>query len=186
MLSSPINLYATKRCGKSKSSSKDSLISLNDLQKTGNETDQSTDMDQSRGFASIDECGITSPDERVETNFPILQYEKFIDLKQFVKDELHANCAIIMEEMKRMRKDVARLDEMIQSKDEKIKRLESGVGIAFRFRPIWDCRYNRKPGMVIEKLQAVNEKQVETVIAQIRVTYKLYTVVMLLCLCKYD
>ncbi|KAK3578986.1 hypothetical protein CHS0354_034782 [Potamilus streckersoni] len=32
-----------------------------------------------------------------------------------------------MEEMKRMRKDIVRLDEMIQSKDEKIKRIESSI-----------------------------------------------------------
>ncbi|KAL3854988.1 hypothetical protein ACJMK2_014220 [Sinanodonta woodiana] len=84
-------------------------------------------MDQSRGNASFEDYGNNSQAVRVEGSIPILQYETFKDLKQFVKDELNVISANIMEELKRMRKDNVLLGEIIQSKDDTIKRLESCI-----------------------------------------------------------
>ncbi|KAL3874081.1 hypothetical protein ACJMK2_037144 [Sinanodonta woodiana] len=87
-------------------------------------------MDRLRGNTSFGDCGNNSQGERVEISIPIFHSEKCIDLKQFVKDELNVLCAIcanIMEEIKRMENDNVRLDEMIQIKNETIKRLESCI-----------------------------------------------------------
>ncbi|KAK3587998.1 hypothetical protein CHS0354_014519 [Potamilus streckersoni] len=54
------------RDGKSKPDRTDSLSCLNNVPKTG----QSSAMDQSRSSASLDECRINCPDERVETIVP--------------------------------------------------------------------------------------------------------------------
>ncbi|KAL3875720.1 hypothetical protein ACJMK2_033645 [Sinanodonta woodiana] len=84
-------------------------------------------MDQSRGNTPFEEYGNNSQPKRVESSIPILQNETFIDLKQFVKDELNAISASITEELKRMRKENVRLGEIIQSKEDTIKKLESCI-----------------------------------------------------------
>ncbi|KAL3847019.1 hypothetical protein ACJMK2_017956 [Sinanodonta woodiana] len=131
-------------------------------------------MDQSRGNASIEDYRNNSQPERVESSIPILQYETFIDLKQFVKDELNAISANVTEELKRMRKDNVRLGEIIQSKDDTIKRLESCIDksreselrLESDLHVMADVIKNQ--AMTIEKLQAVNDRQIETVSAQVR------------------
>ncbi|KAL3881468.1 hypothetical protein ACJMK2_027907 [Sinanodonta woodiana] len=79
-----------------------------------------------------------------------------------------------MEELKRMRKDNVCLGETIQSKDDTIKRLESCIdkSMASELRLESDLRVTedviKNQAMTIEKLQAVNDKQIETVSAQMR------------------
>ncbi|KAL3870928.1 hypothetical protein ACJMK2_038956 [Sinanodonta woodiana] len=162
------------RYGKRRPSRIDSVSCLKNLQETSQAIDQSNDIDQSRGNTSIEDYGNNSQPERVESSIPILQYETFIDLKQFVKDELNAISANITEELKRMRKDNVRLGEIIQSKDDTIKRLESCIDksreselrLESDLHVMADVIKNQ--AMTIEKLQAVNDRQIETVSAQMR------------------
>ena len=131
-------------------------------------------MDQSTSNTSIGDFGNISQAEKVESSIPILQYETLIDLKQFIKDELNAICVSIMEEMKRMKKDNVRLGEMIQSKDDTIKRLESCIDKSRESELRLESDLHamadviKSQAMTIEKLQAVNDKQIETVSAQMR------------------
>ncbi|KAK3592850.1 hypothetical protein CHS0354_028930 [Potamilus streckersoni] len=77
-------------------------------------------------------------------------------------------------EIKRMRKDIVRLDEIILSKDKKIKRLESNFDKAKESKLRLGSDLNvmadviKCQEMVIGRLQAVNKKQTETLSAQIR------------------
>ncbi|KAK3603619.1 hypothetical protein CHS0354_017337 [Potamilus streckersoni] len=89
-----------------------------------------------------------------------------------------------MEEMKRMRKDIARFDEMMQSKDNKIKRRELSIDktreseLRFKSDLHEMAGVIKSQAMVIEKLQAVNEKQVETIRG---IQFQLTNVIQLSC-----
>ncbi|KAL3841435.1 hypothetical protein ACJMK2_019585 [Sinanodonta woodiana] len=73
-----------------------------------------------------------------------------------------------------MRKDNVRLGEIIQSKDDTIKRLESCIDKSreSELRSESDLHVMadviKNQAMTIEKLQAVNDRQIETVSAQMR------------------